>query len=403
MFNKISVWCKYVSGFSYGLINSNQKTFYEFLPKIMDSDTISEYLKGGLIFGLSSNLKENIELERSFFQRGKMFLSTGRREWGLPDMVFIADLPVVRYGTFLALANVLSGGIKSPGKSELFRQLKNSVNTEDLSSEGACLGMGILFKGSSSIYLLREILYMVLELSDENKSRLLITSISFIFYKNRNFCNYLFHSLVQEKSPYLRQGSFAIYSLGNVMSSNLGEIKVLLSYLAKETDDNVKFTILLSIGFIFCSRFKLIEEILNQFINHYNPFIRLGFCFALTLSSIGLKCIEKQIKILQKLSKDKVDFISQGACLCLGILHFFSPSNQGIKKTVKLLKSLINGVYESRMTRFGSIIGLSIIEVKKEKQLSIKKKIFRNPEILFLFLQYWIWIPNICFGLELFL
>jgi hypothetical protein len=130
---------------------------------------------------------------------------------------------------------------------------------------------------------------MILELFDENKTRLLITSISFIFYKNRNFCNHLFRCLVEEKSPHLRQSSFAIYSLGNFMSTDLNKVAVLLSYLSKETDDNVKFTILLSIGFVFCSRFKLVEEILFQFVNHYNPFIRLGFCFAITLSSIGLK------------------------------------------------------------------------------------------------------------------
>jgi hypothetical protein len=62
---------------------------------------------------------------------------------------------------------------------------------------------------------------------------------------------------------------------------------------------------------------------------------------------------------------------------------------------------VINNSDQSRMTKFGSIIGLSLIEIKKTKSFSIKKKLFRNPEILFLFLQYWIWLPNIIFGFEL--
>ena len=394
-FSKISVWCKYVSGFSYGLINSNQKVFFEFFPRITSQNTISEYLKSGLIFGLSSNLKDYFELERSFFETCKVIINIRKKELSV-----LEEQSIVRYGIFLALANVLSGGIRSPKKSELYHLLEFSISRTELSSEGASLALGILFRGSNSIYLLKEILEMVLQLFDENKTRLLITSISFIFYKNRNFCNYLFCCLVEEKNPHLRQGSFAIYSLGNFMSTNLNKVTVLLSYLSKETDDNVKFTILQSIGFVFCSRFKLVEEILFQFVNHFNPFIRLGFCFAITLSSIGLKYIGKQIKILQTLTRDKVDFISQGACFCLGLLHLFSLSNRGIKKTVKILKSVIISSNQSTMTKFGSIIGLSLIEVKKTKSFSIKKKIFRHPDILFLFLQYWVWLPNIIFGLE---
>jgi len=379
------------------LINSNQKVFFEFYPKITFQNTISEYLKSGLIFGLSSNLKDYFELERSFFDTIKIIINIKEK-----DISILEEQSIVRYGIFLALANVLSGGIRNPKKSELYHILKFSISRDELSSEGASLALGILFKGSNSIYLLKGILKMILELFDENKTRLLITSISFIFYKNRNFCNHLFRCLVEEKSPHLRQSSFAIYSLGNFMSTDLNKVAVLLSYLSKETDDNVKFTILLSIGFVFCSRFKLVEEILFQFVNHYNPFIRLGFCFAITLSSIGLKYIGKQIKILQTLTRDKVDFISQGACFCLGLLHLFSLSNRGVKKTVKILKSVINNSNQSRMTKFGSIIGLSLIEIKKTKPFSMKKKVFQYPEILFLFLQYWIWIPNLIFGFEFF-
>ena len=395
-FSKISVWCKFVSGYSYGLINSNQNVFFEFFPKITSQNTISEYLKSGLIFGLSSNIKNYLELERSFFETCKVIINIREKEISV-----LEEQSIVRYGIFLALANVLSGGIRSPRKSELYHLLKFSISRDELSSEGASLALGILFRGSNSIYLLKGILKMVFEVFDENKTRLLITSISFIFYKNRNFCNHLFRCLVEEKSPQLRQSSFAIYSLGNFMSTDLNKVAILLSYLSKETDDNIKFTILQSIGFVFCSRFKLVEEILLQFVNHYNPFIRLGFGFAITLSSIGLKYIGKQIKILQTLTRDKVDFISQGACFCLGLLHLFSLSNRGVKKTVKILKSVINNSDQSRMTKFGSIIGLSLIEIKKTKSFSIKKKLFRNPEILFLFLQYWIWLPNIIFGFEL--
>jgi len=152
-FSKISVWCKYVSGYSYGLINSNQKVFFEFYPKITFQNTISEYLKSGLIFGLSSNLKDYFELERSFFDTIKIIINIKEK-----DISILEEQSIVRYGIFLALANVLSGGIRNPKKSELYHILKFSISRDELSSEGASLALGILFKGSNSIYLLKGIL-----------------------------------------------------------------------------------------------------------------------------------------------------------------------------------------------------------------------------------------------------
>ena len=264
------------------------------------------------------------------------------------------------------------------------------------------MSIGVLFSGLGSIFLLEELLLLILESFCQIRTRNLITSISFVFYKNKDFCNYLFNHFIEEKNPTFRQGAIIIYSLGNFMRKELYNLKILLSYLSNESDDNVKFTIVSSIGFIFISEFKLIKEILIQFINHYNPFIRLGLCFSLALSSIGLKDIKKQIHILQKLTQDKVDFVAQGACFCLGLLHFFSPRNRKIKKTVKILKSIIHSNNESKITKFGAIIGLGIIEKKRGSRPMKGKKITISPVTLHIFLNYWSWLPHLCFGFDLF-
>lgn len=387
-FTKISIWSKYVLGYSFSAINSYQKIFYEFLPKIINDNAISEHLKGGVIFGLSSSLKKNCEIERIFLGKYKQILKSN-------------ELPVFKYGVCLALATVLSGGILNPEKSRLYLILYDSVNVDKISAEGAALSIGILFSSSNSIFLLKDLLLQCLWLCNENKIKLLLTSIAFIFSKNKAYCSYLFKKLILEKSPNIRQGAIVIYSLGNFMNTELNSVKTLLIYLSKEIDDYVKFTILTSLGFMFHSKFKIIKEVLFQFINHYNPFIRLGFCFALTLSSLGLKKIKEQVKILQKLTGDNIDFVAQGACFCLGLLYYHSISKTGLVKTVKTLKSIINGTYGSKITRFGAIMGLSILELKKKRKGKLKKILFETPSNLYLFLQYWTWLPNICFGFDI--
>ena len=388
-FNKLSIWGKYMAGCSFSVINSDQRVFYEFLPKLITKDSISDYLKAGLIFGLSLTLKNNNELECSFFKKCKSILKS-------------KEASIVKYGVCLALSNVISGGILCPEKSELFFELKNLIHIDQLLSEGVVLAIGILFFGTGSIFLVKELLFMALESNNDNFTKLLLTSISFILCKNKDCCKYLFINLIGEKNPHIRQGAIFIYSLGNFMNRDLNNANVLLNCLSSENDDNVKFSIVTSFGFIFISNFKLIEEILYQFINHFNPFIRLGFCFALALSSVGLKFVKKQIKILHNLTRDKVDFVSQGACFCLGLLHFYSPTKKGIKKTVKILKSIINSKYESDITKFGAIIGLSIVEKKKEKEIVINQKMLKESATMHLFLQYWTWLPNLCFGFDLF-
>jgi len=382
-----SIWNKYLTGYIYSMMHSNQKVLYEFLPIILNNTTVSEYLKGGLIFGLSLDLKNQFELEKTFLKKYRIILKS-------------KNFPIVKYGVCLALSTLLSKCILYPEKSEIFLELKDQINLDDISSEGACLAIGFLFLNSGSIFLLKELLLMIMETFDENKIKMLLTSISFIFCKNRDYSNYLFEHLIKEKNPQIRIGAVRIYSLGNFMNIELNSIKMLLKYLSNENDDNVKFTLVSSIGFIFISKYHVIEEILFHFINHYNSFVRLGLCFSICTSSLGLKNISKQIKILQKILGDEVDFVSQGAAFCLGLLHFFSPSQRGIIKTVYLLKSIINNNLKPKITKFGAIIGLSVIEIKKKEIFGRYKKVFLKPEILNIFLQYWTWLPNIIFGFE---
>ena len=204
----------------------------------------------------------------------------------------------MKYGTCLSIGTVFSGKIVDPEKSEIanefFILLGNDWKEKTL-SHGASIGLGLLFLGSNSIFLLEYLLEMIILKDYWSDSPLptnpliILTSISLIFSRNKNVCNYIFKHLIEEKNSLLRQGGLIIFSMGNFRNINLNNVKILLNYLSIENDDNVKFAVLFSIGFIFISQFEIIGDILMQFLNHYNPFIRLGFCFSISLSSFGLK------------------------------------------------------------------------------------------------------------------
>jgi hypothetical protein len=392
-FKELSVWSKYVSGCAFSVINSKKKNFNRWFWQSIYNDSISDHIKGGIVFGLSLGLKNNYEIERCFYKECEVILKSTLHQ----------RYPVLQYGTCLALSKFFSGTMMSdPRKNRLCLFLRNKINEDNISAEGAALAIGILFFKSGSIFLLKLMLDQIMYISNKIRSKLLFTSIGFIFCKNRDYCDYIFNNLMIEKCPNFRQGALVIYSLGNFMNTDIHSIKALLNYLSNENDDDVKFTIITSIGFIFCSKYKFIKDILSQFINHFNPFIRLGLCFALFLSSIGLKSIGKQLKILYKLTRDQADFVRQGACFCLGLLHYHSISKKGLSKTIKTLKTVINNIYESKITKFGAVLGLNILEAKKNPKIKIKEKWLRKPELLYLFLQYWTWLPNLCFGFEFF-
>jgi hypothetical protein len=65
---ELSVWSKYVSGCAFSIINSKKKNFNRWFWQSIYNDSISDHIKGGIVFGLSLGLKNNYEIERHFYK-----------------------------------------------------------------------------------------------------------------------------------------------------------------------------------------------------------------------------------------------------------------------------------------------------------------------------------------------
>lgn len=388
---KIQTWTKFLVGSSFSLVNFENQKYYSDFWLLIENDHISDYLKGGILFGMGLNLKDDPQQEKFFIDKCK-FLIKNKGE------------PAIKYGACLGLA--LSGirTIGDPLKSETYRLVKNTITTDSLAGEGAALSIGLLFTGTSSSHLLEDVSLLIQEIEYERIRKTLVLSLGLVFLGRKDDSVKIFDKLILEKNPGIRQGAVFLYSLAFVGTGDIFVSKKLLKILTIDPDDNVKKATVIGLGFVFFSKFESIEKIFLQLIEHYNPFVRYGVCFGLFLSSYKIFAIEKIQFLLEKLSKDKIDFVRQGAFIALGLTFFGSTSSIRRKKTKRILKKAIEENLENNISKFGSYIGSALIELSEQinlKKVNNERYTFNLILGLFLFLNYWTWIPNLFFILLL--
>jgi len=241
---------------------------------------------------------------------------------------------------------------------------------------------------------------MINLVQNEKMIRFLFFSFSLIYKNDKEIAEHLFEKLFISNNSIIRSGAICIYTLAFTGSFNLKVTEKILECISKDLDDNVKKTLVIGLGFIFFSKFFLLENIINQFINHFNPFIRYGACLAIGISSFYNNSY-KAIELLEKLSTDRIDFVRQGSFIALGLCTF-RDQNQVRKNKVQLFfeKKLLDTAH-TELSRFGVILGYSLIHININKNTKINGSSYAKKAIdvitLFLFIQHWYWLPCILF------
>jgi len=384
---KIQIWTKFLVGSSFSLVNFGSHNFYKNFSLLLENEIISDYLKGGILFGMGLNLNGFWEGEKFFIDKCKLILKE-------------KSPSVVKYGACLGLALNGRKTLKKPKKSQTYHLLKSLITSDSLSGEGATIAIGLLFTGTSSSILLEDVILLIQEIENQKIGKTLSFSLAMIFLGQKDDSEKVFEKLILEKDPSIREGAIFIYSLAFVGTGNILVTKKLLKVLSIDPDDNVKKAVLIGLGFIFFSKYESIENIFLQLSQHYNPFVRYGVCFGLFLSSFKLSCIEKVELILEKLANDKIDFVRQGAYICLGLTFLGSYSSGRKKKTNLIFQKALERNTENSISKFGAYIGSSIMDLSekiKSNQIRSEKYFFSLILGLFLFIQYWSWIPNLFF------
>jgi len=363
------------------------RIFYNNFFDTLKKKTISDFLKAGILIEFCFNKRFIADFEKVFINEIQLLAKEN------------ID-PILKYSTCIGLSFIGNNRIISAKKSFLFKLIKKFISLDMISASGASLAIGILFFGSDSRLILEDIIFLIQETEYVKIVKILVFSLAFIFLKTRDESNLVFQTLISERNPQIREGAIYIYSLAFLGSGDFRATNKILEILSFDPDDNVKKAAIIGIGFIFMCDFENIKSIFYLVVNHYNPFVRYGLCFSIMLSVITGVYIQEANVFLKKLCNDPVDFVRQGAYISIGLIFSNVYHKKKKKEILKNFKKILKDEKESFLIKFGAMIGFGILESNKNHSLTELQEKVNSASFLigiFSFINYWIWIPNICF------
>jgi hypothetical protein len=387
LFNKISFWTKFITGASIGAIFRGDRIFYNNFFDSLKKRTVSDFLKAGILIDFCFSKRFTVDFEKVFINKMQL-LAKGKID------------PILRYSTCIGLSFIGRNRMNSTKKSFLLKFIKNFISLDMISASGSALAIGILFLGSNSRYLLEVIISLIQETEYAKIGKILVFSLAFIFLKTKDESNLVFQTLIRERNPQIREGAVYIYSLAFLGSGDFQATNKILEILSLDPDENVKKAAIISIGFIFMCDFENIKSIFYLAINHYNPFVRYGLCFAIMLSVIKGIYIQEANIFLKKLCNDPVDFVRQGAYISMGFIFSNVYHKKKKKEILKNFEKILKDEKESPLIKFGIMIGYGILESNKNYSFAELEGNVNSSRFLiglFNFINYWGWIPNIYF------
>ncbi len=383
---KINSWEKFQVGISFFFINSKNFEFYKSILFLTEKEKFSSFLKGGiyLAFGLESN---------KFLDYEKKILKHFIGIFGEKNEIGF------QYGIGLGISLFVMNKIKDPRKSYFCKLIFNSIPSDLILGMASSLSIGLIFSGFPSKYLLKKLIGLIYEIEHEKIIMGIILAISLLFLGTKEESEIFFKKFIIEKDPILRHCAIMIYSLAHAKTGNFRILNIFLKILATDPDNNVKKASTIGIGFLFFSKFELIEKILENLIQHYNPFIRYGISFAIAISSKG-KINLNAFKMIEKLIQDPIDFVRQSAYISMGMMLGNKKDLEGKIKIKNYFENRLNKSDETIFSKFGLIIGLSFLNTFKKS--NNKKKIFEIDEIsqlisIILFSHHFSWISFLSF------
>ncbi len=383
---KIYSWEKFQTGISFFFINFKNFEFYKSIFILLENKKISPFLKGGVCIGIGLEYKKFLNFEKKITDYFLRILQENN-EIGF------------HYGVCLAIGLFFIKKIKDPLKSRLCKQMLNLISSELIIGLSSSLSIGLVFLGLPCKNLLKELLYLIYETENEKTLNGLMFGISLLFFETKGESETFFYKFIEEKDPNFRRCAILIYSLAYSKTGNFRILNIFLKILTSDPDNNVKKSAIIGIGFLFYSKFNMVEKIFEKLAQHYNPFIRYGISFA-----IGISCKEKfhfnALKILERLFLDPIDFVRQSAYISMGIILNGRNNFEKKKKIINYFKKQLNNQNETAFSKFGLLIGLSFMLSKtksNDKKTMIRIKDIRELIGLFLFSHHNSWIHFLSF------
>jgi 26S proteasome regulatory subunit N2 len=386
-YKKFTNWLKFFTGFSFSVINQSNLKFYQSFLNLVEKNWLSEYLKGGILIGMGINLRNSFEYIEFFVEKYFTILKNSSR---LEENKY----HIVKSGIYMGISLFSKMAMKDNWKQNFIQILISNITMGLRNTEISALSLGLYLQNGQSKYVLKNLMKLTNVITDEKTIKFLFFSLTLIFIENKEITEQLFIKLVTSENPSIRSSVVSLYSIAFAGLATQKIVNKVLKVISNDLDDNVKKDSVINLGFLFLSKFFLFENIINQFIDHFNPFIRCGACFAIGVSSFDNNSYRAS-ELLQKLSNDKVDFVRQSSFIALG-LTTLRDHNLIRKKRIQIFleKKLLDKDH-TELSRFGILIGYSLTEIGIKTNIKFVKNL--DLTFLFIFIQYWHWLPCILF------
>ncbi|AEA39030.1 26S proteasome regulatory subunit (nucleomorph) [Cryptomonas paramecium] len=376
---KINTWLKFLAGYFFSFIYRRNFFFCQFFLDLIEKEWISIYLKNGILYRVFTNINFLNQYKELFIKKYMMFLEHNAHSNKHAEKEgFSSD--VIFYNQFI---------VKDFSKEDFLQKLILNLTNNNKIQELLTLTFGMCY-GEKPKYVLKSMLKVVNTIQNENTIRFIFTSLAILCKSKKQIAQQVFRRLQHIQNSIIKNGIIGIYALAFHGSSDLTISEEFLKYIFYDIDEDTKRIASLNLGFIFFSKFFFFEKIVRKLITHIDPFVRSGGAFAIGVSSFFNNSYTA-IRLLKKLSIDKVDFVRQSSLISLALSVVKDKNTLRRKKIEIFFRKKMFDKTQNEIEKFGTILAHALIigccDFDKDDYICR----------VFLFIHYWYWIPCVLF------
>jgi len=276
------------------------------------------------------------------------------------------------------------------------QQLKDLLNMDSaVVGEAAALGIGMVMLGSADKAVCDELMQYGQETQHEKITRGIALALSLIMYNREDEADTLVEALCSHKDAVFRCGGVFVVAMAYAGTAHSAAIERLLNMAVTDVADEVRRYAIAFLGFLTFKRPKYCIDLVRLLSDSHNPHTRYGVAMAIGIACAGT-ALKDAVEILERLSKDSVDYIRQIAFISLAMVLIHQP--KGTEKVEALRKALDDRVkdkHEEVMTKFGCIIATGILDAGgRNVTIALHKNnhsLLKSVVGMVVFTQHWHW------------
>mmetsp|Transcript_18315 Transcript_18315/g.25730 ORF Transcript_18315/g.25730 Transcript_18315/m.25730 type:complete len:702 (-) Transcript_18315:909-3014(-) len=297
-------WAKFTATASIGVIHKGHveeslKILAPYLPQAGQSG--SPYQEGGALYALGLIHSNH---------------ASGKDEFLLEALAGSGTNEIIQHGACLGLGLTCM----ATQRMDIYEKIKAIVFTESaVAGEAAGLSMGLVLLGSGNGEALDNMMKYAHETQHEKIIRGLGMGMALIVYGREEEADVLIEQLIRDKDPILRYGGCYAVAMAYVATGNNSAIRRLLHVAVSDVSDDVRRAAVTALGFVLCNNPEQVPRLVSLLAESYNPHVRYGSCLAVGVACAGLGNPEA-IALLEPLTRDRVDFVRQGAFIALSMV-----------------------------------------------------------------------------------